>query len=127
MTAVPHMDLPRVENRIRWDSQGQCLVGAECGNCGTLIWPGRTGCPACGAFEMKEAAVARGGDLLSWTRVFVPLAGIEAPFILAQVRLDDGVLLFGHLHGTPESGARRVTVHVDESQRPPFWFQLDEA
>jgi len=127
MTSIPNLDLPRVEDRRRWDSDGQCLVGTRCPECSTLIWPGRSACPSCGTFGLDEAPLAREGDLLSWTRVFVPLAGIEAPFILAQVRLDDGVLLFGHLRGTPESGVKRVTVHVDETQRPPFWFQLDES
>jgi uncharacterized OB-fold protein len=126
MTTIPYLDLPRVEERKRWDEAGQCLMGSRCPACATVIWPGRSACPTCATAGPDEVALARHGELLSWTRVFVPLAGMEAPFILAQVRLDDGVLLFGHLRGVPESGVKRVAIHVDEAQRPPFWFQLDE-
>lgn len=117
-------DAAPVAQRTRWDSNGQQLVGGRCSECGCQTWPRRTVCPKCGAFGPEEHPLPRTGQLLSWTRVFVPLASIEAPFILVQVRLDDSVTLFGHLRGDPESGLTRVETHVDESARPPFWFEL---
>lgn len=76
---------------------------------------------------MVEAAFGPAGSLLSFTTVWVERPGIEAPYTLAQVKLEDGPLVFAHVRNLA-GDARvpfpvRLVVVAEEATFPPFWVE----
>jgi uncharacterized protein len=71
------------------------------------------------------------GSLLTYTTVWVARAGMEPPYSLGQVKLDDGPLVFGHLRGLTEDARVplpvRLAVAADAQTVPPFWFEPEEG
>jgi hypothetical protein len=118
-------------DRTRFDVAAGCLVGSRCANCNAVSWPGRAVCHGCGLPRMAEAAFAPTGQLESHTTVWVARAGIEPPYMLGQVKLDDGPLIFGHVRGL-DGEARvpvpvRITIAADENAAPRFWFEPEQG
>ena len=76
---------------------------------------------------MREARYGPAGELVSHTTVWVERPGLEAPFTLAEIRLEDGPRVFGHLRALPPEGepARAVRLRVADGEDavPPFWFE----
>jgi uncharacterized OB-fold protein len=79
---------------------------------------------------MEETTFAATGSLLTFTTVWVARAGIEAPYTLGQVKVDDGPLVFGHVRGLPAESRvpLRVRLAISEAEQsfPPFWFEPEE-
>ncbi len=73
------------------------LIASTCGECGTVSFPAMTvGCEVCGALETQLAntPIAAAGTLHSVATVHLHRAkDIEAPFTMAEVKLDDGPLI----------------------------------
>lgn len=90
---------PPSSQRPRFDVERQCLVGSRCESCGATAWPGRAVCHRCGSAEIAFVGFAGRGLLLSFTRVHVPRPGLEDPYLLGQVRLQGGPVVFGPLAG----------------------------
>ena len=124
------LDYPPTAERPRFDRDAGRLVGSRCRNCGALSWPGRPVCHRCGQARMQQTTFAPGGSLLSVTTVWVAREGIEPPYTLGQVKLDDGALVFGHVRGLAADAAVpvrvRAVVAADQAAFPTFWFEPEE-
>jgi uncharacterized OB-fold protein len=118
-------EVPGTLRRPRLDRERGCLLGSRCPTCGATAWPSRAVCHRCRAGMEISTPLATTGQLLSHTTVWVERAHLTPPYVIGQVRLDDGTLLFGHVRGV-DGGARvplRVRVVLAEEQAvPPFWF-----
>lgn len=75
---------------------------------------------------MVETAFDPAGRLDSFTTVWIGRDGIEPPYTLGQVKLDDGPLVFGHVRELPADAHVPVRVRVavaTDGAFPPFWFE----
>lgn len=113
--------------RRRVDREQVRLVGSRCSQCGMSSWPQRAVCPRCGAAPMAASAFGPAGTLLSYTTVWVPRPGIEPPYTLGQVHVEDGPVVFTHVRGVREGMTVplpvRMVVAEDPAAVPPFWFE----
>lgn len=94
-----------------WRTTGQRyqLIGEECPNCGTKIFPPRDVCPACDK-EAKTPYVFSGkGEVYSYSTIYAAPEGFEkyAPYTVALVRLAEGPLVTAQL---TDVDASRVSV-----------------
>jgi uncharacterized OB-fold protein len=83
----------------RLKSQRYTLVGEECDNCGTKLFPPRDVCVECAA-PAKELYTFTGlGEIYSYTTIYDAPAGFEsyAPYTVALVKLDEGPLVTAQL------------------------------
>jgi uncharacterized OB-fold protein len=83
----------------RLKSQRYALVGEECDNCGTKLFPPRDVCLECEA-PAKELFTFSGiGEVYSYTTVYDAPAGFEqyTPYTVALVKLDEGPMLTAQL------------------------------
>ena len=83
----------------RLKNQRYGLVGEECDNCGTKLFPPRDVCLECEA-PAKELFTFTGvGEVYSYTTIYDTPAGFEpyAPYTVALVKLDEGPLLTAQL------------------------------
>jgi uncharacterized OB-fold protein len=80
---------------------------------------------------MHESSFAPSGNLVTYTTVWVARPGIEPPYTIGQVKLDDGPLVFGHIRGLVDGmtvpSPVRLVVADDTASVPPFWFEPEEA
>jgi uncharacterized protein len=79
------------------------LLGSRCRHCATTVFPPRGFCPGCrtGA-ELDPATLAVDGRICSFTVVRQAPAGIDVPYVLAQVDLPaDGVRVMATVVGVP--------------------------
>lgn len=124
------LELSPTGDRPRADRAQGTLIGSRCGACGTSVWPARAVCHRCGSAEVASVPFARSGSLLTFTEVHVPRAGLETPYTLGQVRIDeDGPVVFGHIRGLAADAAvpLRVSLHLAEEPDdvPWYWFEPD--
>lgn len=74
---------------------------------------------------MQEWPVPKEATLVTWSRVWIPVEGIDPPYDVGLVHVS-GLRIFGHVLGigdgtrTPTS----VTVRVDSGHRLPYWFEV---
>src|SRR4051794_19971249 len=111
--------------RPRFDDAKNVLVGGECPNCSARMWPARAVCYRCHSAPIREVDLPSRGTAMVWSRVLIPVGNIEAPYIMALVDLG-GVRVFGHIRGdvTSTSPGCAVSIRVDGTQTPPYWFEL---
>lgn len=85
------------------------LNASRCENCGTVAFPAmQIGCEVCGATDDQLAAItiAASGVLHSVATVHLHSGkDIEAPFTMAEIKLDDGPLIRATLLEHTEVGA----------------------
>jgi uncharacterized OB-fold protein len=120
------LEMPLTGERARLDRERQHLVGSRCADCGATSWPARAVCNRCGSAALEEAALSRTGALLTYTEVWIERPGLEPPYVLGQVDLDDGPLVFTHVRGLP--GGSRVPLPVEvvigeDGAMPAFWVE----
>ncbi len=100
-----------------WTTDGDqpCLVGTRCSACGATYFPTSPYCRGCGSDDVAERSLAATGVVQTWTRV--------GEVAVADVRLDDGVLVFGRVEpaGKIEVAARVRFAPAEEIVR----FELD--
>ena len=82
-TAVP-TEIPFVEYLVLDDGDPH-LVAHECANCGARFFDRRNACAACSGREFTEVAVAREGELRSFTIVAFAAPGVPVPFVAGLV------------------------------------------
>jgi len=83
----------------RLKSQRYNLVGEECDNCGTKLFPPRDVCLECEA-PAKELFTFTGlGEVYSYTTIYDAPAGFEeyTPYTVALVKLEEGPLVTAQL------------------------------
>lgn len=96
------LERPPTGSRPRFDPATGVLIGSRCADCGAGAWPGRAVCHRCGGASVEDHAFRGTAQLVSYTEVMVARPGIEAPYVLGQIRLDDGPVVFGRVVGLTE-------------------------
>jgi uncharacterized OB-fold protein len=128
MELTAALDAPLTATRRRADRSAGALVGGRCADCRTTVWPRRAVCFACGSAAMVEEELAATGTLLTHTTVSVPRPGLETPYTLGQVEIDDGPRVFCHVRGVGENTTVPCAVAVAFAERddavPLFWFEV---
>ncbi len=124
------LDSPLTRDRPRVDRAQGKLAGARCANCQTPSWPARAVCFRCGSPSIMPETFSATGTLVTFTSVFVPRPGLETPYTLGQIHLDDnGPVVFGHVRGLPKAATVPCTVRLglaEEPDRTPwYWFEPD--
>lgn len=114
-------------SRRRADAASARLVGTRCADCRACSWPGRAVCHRCGSPCVREEVFSRSGVLVTHTTVHVPRPGLEAPYMLGQVALDDdGPLVFAQIRGLSSSAevpCRVRSVLASAGSTPWYWFE----
>lgn len=112
--------------RPRFDQDRGVLLAGVCNECGAQAWPAGAVCLRCGSGGIALRPLPQTGVLTTWTRVWVPVEGIEPPYLLGIVELGP-VRVVGHVVGIDDSfavpGRVRVAVHPDD--HPPFHFDFE--
>lgn len=113
-------------DRPRTDVAAGTLAGSRCARCAATAWPGRAVCHRCGSADVYDCAFADHGTLLSYTRVMVPRPGLESPYVLGQVRIADGPIVFGTVTGLAAAASVPCPVRVRVAP-DRYWFEtIDE-
>jgi acetyl-CoA acetyltransferase/uncharacterized OB-fold protein len=80
-----------------WASDQPTLKGTRCPNCDARYFPPRQSCPSCGADRLLSYQPPRTGRVLASTVIHVAPAPWQAPYAVAAVELDDGLVVYAHL------------------------------
>jgi len=119
-------DVPAFAERPRVDRSRGCLIGSRCDACSATSWPARAVCHRCGRAKPATVELSRVGTLLTYTTVAIGRPGVPAPYVLGQVRLDDGPVVFGHVRDLDDGAAVplavRIVIGADELATPWYWF-----
>lgn len=75
------------------------LVGSECRDCHTRVFPPAAVCPSCMSENMAPLNLSRRGTLYSWSVVHAAPRGWTLPFVAGYVDLPEGVRVFAHIVG----------------------------
>jgi len=101
------------------------LMGSKCRSCGRLLIPPRPVCPSCYGTDMEWVELKGEGTVESFTVIHVapPQFSDEVPYVVALVRLDEGVRLPGRLTGVePEEVKVGMRVRIEfEGPRGGGW------
>lgn len=122
------------------DASSPVLTGSRCGECDSIFFPPLAiGCEVCGHEGIESIPIAAAGTLYSVATVHRHSGkGIEAPFTVAEIALDDGPLIRALLAEPAEREAigRRVkavwtVLRTDEAGNevvePRFAFAQEEG
>jgi uncharacterized OB-fold protein len=114
-------------SRLRFDPHSRTLTGSRCSNCGSVSWPGRAVCQDCGSASIDPASFGPNGEVISYAEVWVPVDGLDSPYMLAQVRIEGGPTVFAHARGLTAGALAPLPVTMvcsdKEAAIPPFWFE----
>lgn len=90
------MQIPRY-----WRTQRSryALVGVECSQCGSKLFPPRRTCVDCGSTELVEYRFSGRGEVYSFSTVRQAPNGFsgQVPYVVALVRLEEGPLVASQL------------------------------
>src|SRR5690606_23433331 len=103
----PSVPPPDATTKAWWEATEQHrLTVQECAACGTRQHPPRPVCLHCGDLERLQLTDASGmGKVDSYTVVHrAPSPDLEVPYVIARVRLDEGVILLTRLEGADPDG-----------------------
>jgi len=73
------------------------LLGLRCKNCGQITCPPLPTCQWCGSSDLEKTELSGRGEILTFTRVYIPPEGYEPDYIVCLVRLDEGPTIMGRL------------------------------
>ena len=88
------MDLPRY-HRLR--AAFYRLEGQVCSSCGLVQFPPRPACRICRSSSLRTKRLSGRGTIYSHAEVVQAPRGFEAPYLVALVRLEEGVLVTAQL------------------------------
>ena len=99
-----HAEPPMIAGEaVRIGDDGRpTLIGSECADCATRVFPPVALCPECMGDGVAPLALARSGRLYSYTTVHVAPRGWTVPYIAGYVDLPEGVRVFTHVVGASE-------------------------
>ncbi len=131
------MNPPRPRPKLDADNRAFWTGGAEgqlnmlkCGDCGQFTHPPRLICRHCQSEAMAPVAVAGTGVIDTYTINAQPwLPGLEVPFVIARVRLDDVpdvVLTTNIVHCAVDEVHFDDRVQVVFEEQDGIWFPLFE-
>ncbi|WP_112425789.1 thiolase C-terminal domain-containing protein [Thermogemmatispora tikiterensis] len=90
--------LPHILHEDWFQARGQPnLKGSRCPSCDARYFPPRQSCPGCGANGLLPYEPPRTGRVLACTVIHVAPAPWQAPYAVAAVELDDGLVVYAHL------------------------------
>ncbi|MBU6266531.1 MAG: OB-fold domain-containing protein [Sphingomonadales bacterium] len=119
------------DNRAFWTGgkDGQLLM-LKCGDCGEFTHPPRQICRHCQAENMVATPVKGTGVIDTCVVNYQPwMPGLEVPFVIARVRLDDvpGVVLTTNIvNCDPETVDFDDRVQVTFDEQDGIWFPVFE-
>jgi len=96
------------------------LLGLKCNQCGAYTAPPRKVCSKCGSEDLEIVSLSGKGEIQTFTVIYVPPEGFEAPFVVAMVKLDEGPWVMGNIEGVDPNNVtmdiigRRVRVGYKE-------------
>jgi len=75
------------------------LIGSKCKECGRYFFPKRTWCASCAEPTAEEVVLSKEGVLSSYSLMTRKpgYALIETPYILGEVRIPEGILIYTYL------------------------------
>ncbi len=99
MAETVHAEPPLIAGAaVRMGGDGRpTLIGSECADCETRVFPPAALCPECLGEEMSPVALGRSGRLYSYCTVHVAPRGWSVPYIAGYVDLPEGVRVFTHV------------------------------
>ena len=113
------------ENQTYWaQAQQGKLMLKHCIDCDTSHYYPRSYCPHCGSDKTEWRTAQGEGEVYSFTRM---VRGVETPYLMAYVLLDEGVSVLTHLQSPNWSEVHigmRVKVNYSAStsgQNVPFF------
>lgn len=108
-----------------WAATGEHRLTVQtCGACGAVQHPPRAVCIHCGLTDKLFLQDCQGGGVVDSFTVthLAPVQDLDVPYVIARVRLDEGVVLLSRLEGRDDPYAWRIDdkVQVD-------WVDLDDG
>ncbi len=100
---------PTPETAHFWEGtkRGQLLV-QRCDSCTHVFFPPRAFCPSCSGSDVNPYPVGGGARLLSYVISARPAPGIEAPYSVAVVQLDEGPTMMTNIVNCEQTPERLV-------------------
>ncbi len=71
------------------------LLGLKCLDCNACTIPPKRTCQECGSTDIEPVSLSGLGAIVTFTVVRVPPEGLDAPYVVALVALDEGPWLMG--------------------------------
>ena len=102
-----HLPRPTPETLHFWDGtrSGELRL-QKCDDCGAVYFPPRPFCPECSSRNVSVFAASGRATLYSYVISNIPAPGLEPPFSVAVVTLEEGPRLMTNIVGcdqTPEA------------------------
>ena len=99
MAETVHAEPPLIAGEaVRIADDGRpTLIGSECRDCATRVFPPVALCPECMGEDIAPLALGRSGRLYSYCTVHVAPRGWAVPYIAGYVDLPEGVRVFTHV------------------------------
>lgn len=66
------------------------FLGLKCKQCGAYTAPPRKVCLECDSEDMEVVELSGNGKVKTFTVIYVPVKGYQAPYIVALVELEEG-------------------------------------
>lgn len=106
---------PDPRPQVRERDGGHVLLGQRCRECGYAVGQPRPRCPRCRG-ALADVEMGPGGTVWAATVVHVPVPGLDPPYALAYVDVDEGPRVLAHAPGTQPLaiGSRVVLGAADE-------------
>lgn len=99
----------------------------ECKGCGKLYLPPKYYCSQCGRSDFSEIDLKGNGEVYSYTIIRVPFEEFseEAPYVFAEVKLDEGLVVPARFTNNKEKEIKIGSkVSFAKQDRGVNWFEL---
>ena len=95
---------PTPETSAFWSAAKEgILLLQRCDHCAKAYFPPRPFCPACGSGDVRSEPASGDATLWSYVISMRPAPGIDAPYVVAVVRLREGVNMMTNIVNCPAS------------------------
>lgn len=114
---TPRKSLEPKVFRVAGESDKDVLLGSRCRQCRRVFFPGQEWCAACCVPSCEAIELSRQGTLKSYAVVHRKTAYslVTPPYILAEIELPEGVLVYATLNLTSTAGADGYKFHTSVS------------
>lgn len=75
------------------------LKGLKCVDCGAITVPPKATCELCSSADLEVTSLTGEGVIKTFTVIRVAPEGLQAPYIVVLVELEEGPWLMGNLEG----------------------------
>lgn len=75
------------------------LMGLKCFDCGAVTVPPKAACERCSSTGLEVTPLAGRGVIRTFTVIRIAPEGLQAPYIVVLVELEEGPWLMGNLEG----------------------------